>query len=93
MIGVPAWPPGVGGEERPLSSEYGTHKTVTAKFWPWLSGQSPPKLLKVCPLLSEAVLCTRTTLEDLIAANIPDKYCVGPSIRPIPSDVVLQRLK
>ena len=22
-----------------LSSEYGTYKTVTARFWPWLSGK------------------------------------------------------
>ena len=25
----------------PLSSEYGTYKTVNARFWPWLSGKSP----------------------------------------------------
>ena len=23
------------------SSKYGTHKTVTARFWPWLSGKNP----------------------------------------------------
>jgi hypothetical protein len=24
----------------PLSSEYGTHEPVRARFWPWLSGKS-----------------------------------------------------
>ena len=28
----------------PLSSQYGTHKTVEARFWPWLSGKSPQTL-------------------------------------------------
>ena len=35
--GVAGHPSGVGG---PLSSEYGTHETVTARFWPWLTGKS-----------------------------------------------------
>jgi hypothetical protein len=25
----------------PLSSEYGTHEIVKARYWPWLSGSSP----------------------------------------------------
>ena len=29
----------------PLSSEHGTHKTVKARFWSWLSGKSPQLLL------------------------------------------------
>ena len=31
------------------SSECGTHKTVTARFWPWLSGNSPKKRCKTLP--------------------------------------------
>ena len=27
--------------QAPLSSKYGTEKTVMARFWPWLSGKSP----------------------------------------------------
>ena len=27
--------------QKPLSSEYGTCKTVKARFWLWLSGKSP----------------------------------------------------
>ena len=26
------------------ASEYGTYKTVTARFWPWLPGKSPYNL-------------------------------------------------
>jgi len=29
----------------PLSSQYATYHTVKARFWPWLSGESPFKLL------------------------------------------------
>ena len=36
---------------RPLSSEYGAHKTVKARFWPWLSGRMH---FKFFPLHSEA---------------------------------------
>ena len=33
----------------PLSLEYGTYKTVKARFWPWLSGKglkASPKVLR-----------------------------------------------
>ena len=36
---------------RPLPSEYGTHKTVKARFWPWPSGKSPSDLLS-CSLFA-----------------------------------------
>ena len=29
----------------PLSIEFGTYKTVKARFWSWLSGKSPQTLL------------------------------------------------
>jgi hypothetical protein len=32
---------GFGVQGLPLSSEYGTYKTVKARFWTWLSVQSP----------------------------------------------------
>jgi len=38
----------------PMSSEYGTYRTVKARFWPWLSGTSPYNILKVFPLRSDA---------------------------------------
>ena len=31
----------------PLSSELGTYETVKARFWHWLSGQSPTNLLVI----------------------------------------------
>ena len=33
----------------PLSGEYGRYKTVKARFWPWLAGESP-QTLSSCPL-------------------------------------------
>jgi len=40
---------------QPLSSEYGTYETVTARFWPWLSGQTALKHLKLFPEAVERV--------------------------------------
>ena len=34
----------VGWGSRPLSSEHGIFKTVTAILWPWISGKSPQKV-------------------------------------------------
>ena len=38
---------------RPLPSEYGTHKTVRARFWPDFEGKNPYNV-KLLPLGSEA---------------------------------------
>jgi hypothetical protein len=50
----------------PLSSEYGTYKTVRARFWPWLQGESPYFLFR-CFLLE---INTNFTLkENIIKRN------------------------
>jgi len=43
----------------PLSSEYGTYKTVKARFWPWFSGKDPLNLVS-CSLFAPTPhsLCT-----------------------------------
>jgi len=40
----------------PLSSEYRTYKTVKARFWPWLSGESPHNLVS-CSLFAGFLRC------------------------------------
>jgi len=35
----------------PRSSEYATHKTVKARFWPWISGKGPYNISS-CPLFA-----------------------------------------
>ena len=32
---------GLNTRGEPLSSKYSTHKTVKARFWPWLAGRTP----------------------------------------------------
>jgi len=39
----------------PLSSEYGTYKTVEARFWPWLFWSESLRPFKFSPLRSAAV--------------------------------------
>ena len=43
--------------QSPLSSEYGIHKTVEARFWPWLLGNS---LLTLSVFLSSLESCVWT---------------------------------
>ena len=38
----------------PLSTQYGTYKTVKARFWPSLSGESHSNLFKLSHVCSEA---------------------------------------
>ena len=58
-------------EERPLSrlppsSEYGTCKTVTARFWPWLSGQSPYNLSRHAIFARERQSTCRSPAKSLV---------------------------
>ena len=48
---------------QPLSSEYGTYKTVKTKFWTWLSNESPEKLLKYSLVARKRnhIVCARST--------------------------------
>ena len=43
----------------PLPSEHGTYRTVTARLWPWLSGENPQNLLS-CPLFARQRHANRT---------------------------------
>jgi len=56
--------PGLIHSMLPLSSEYGTYKTVKARFWPGLSGSR----CEFFPLRSEAVLSILTALGNVAAA-------------------------
>ena len=53
----------------PLSSECGTRTTVTARFWPWLSGESPPAFLAredLVALLKRFMVCRHRGPRELL---------------------------
>ena len=76
----------------PLSSEFGTHKTVKAGFWSWLSGESP-HTLSVGPSSSSSSSSSLSSLE------LSDLKVYEPSMRVLLGTaahfcvVVFQRLK
>ena len=45
---------------RSLSSEYGTYKTVKARYWPWLADESSSNVVDFFPLRSKAALRARS---------------------------------
>ena len=55
----------------PTSSEYGTYKTVTAGFWPWLEGESPYNLLR-CSLFARKLSIGRigTVFGDVFSSSL-----------------------
>ena len=42
------------GAPMPLPSEFGTHRTVKARLWPWHPSKRPSHLSKLFPARSEA---------------------------------------
>ena len=72
---------------RPLSSECGTHKTVTARFWPWLPGKNV-YVLSTCSLFARTNLATPVVDErDAAVPRVRDVYKLvaleqfGPRVR------------
>ena len=65
-------------EACPLPSELGTHKTVTARFWPWLAPFFRPKSLKPFKLFpSRSAAVNRATF--FIDSCITQLKAQGPS--------------
>ena len=52
----------------PVSSEYGTYKTVKARFWSWLAGKSPQNVLSCSLFARKRYLVPRRAR---IKAHIP----------------------
>ena len=71
---------------RPLSSEFGTDKTVKARFWPWLSDKSPETPLSYSLFALFAGGATRTDFL-LSASGLPLALKVRPNPRFFNSEV------
>jgi len=68
---------------KPLSIEYGTYKTVKARFWPWLVGKSPDNLLS-CSLrgvLDQLGVCRESVrrVVDRVRLPVPKSHFTTPS--------------
>ena len=51
-----------------LSSKFGTCKTVTARFWPWLLGKSPYNLLS-CSLFARQMMPSQATRSESVCIS------------------------
>ena len=67
-------------DDHPLSSEHGTYMTVTARFWPWLSGDSL-SFFQVVPFYEWTLLTREVRLECRRRVGVDGVVGSGVSVR------------
>jgi len=72
----------------PLSGEYGTYKTVKARFWPWLSGKSRLNPFKLSPPRSAARLSGAPCAGENAASFIRERLTLAQVAQP-PNDPMI----